>query len=72
MALGFTEDEVKEFGVEVSVETNTTTWKKNEVVEIPVGEKATGLIVEALKKADRELVLSFEMLDTYEKFIPTE
>ena len=70
LSLSFTEEQIKEWGITSDPETGTA-WKENAVVEIPIGEKATDIIVGAFKKLDREKKLTPEMIDTYEKFIPT-
>jgi hypothetical protein len=70
MNLGFTEKEVKKFNVRV--EGNQTLWDKNEEVDIPLGEKATDIVIASFKKMDAERQLSLEMMYTYEKFITTE
>ena len=64
-------EEVKEFGITSDLEARTTSWEKNGEAEIPIGEKATDIIVDAFKKLDREKKLAEEMIETYEKFIPT-
>ena len=71
LSLSFTEEEVKEFGITSDLEARTTSWEKNGEAEIPIGEKATDIIVDAFKKLDREKKLAEEMIETYEKFIPT-
>lgn len=71
LSLSFTEEEIKGWGLTVCPETGLTSWEKSEEVDIPIGEKATDIIVAAFKKFDREKKLTEEMLSTYEKFIPT-
>ena len=71
MGLSFTEEELKKWGiVEVPAE-GRITWEEDGKVEIPIGEKATDIIVDALKKRDREGNLPIQALEVYEKFIPT-
>lgn len=70
LSLSFTEEEIKEWGITSDPETGTS-WEKNGEAEIPIGEKATDIIVDAFKKLDREKKLAPEMIDTYEKFIST-
>ena len=73
MALSFTEEEVKKFKVVVDVESGTTNWEQgHEEVEIPMGEKATDIVVETFKGLDKKNLLHLEMMETYEKFITTE
>lgn len=69
LGLSFTEEELKKFGL--TTEDGETSWETNEETEIPIGEKATDIIVGAFKKLDREKKLRSEMVDTYEKFIST-
>ncbi|KKN62887.1 hypothetical protein LCGC14_0507400 [marine sediment metagenome] len=73
MTMSFTESEMKQFNLKIDDETGQTTWENAEDVEVPIGEKATDIIIEALGKLDQEGSLNPEMIDTYEKFIsPTE
>ena len=46
-------------------------WKQegDVAVEIPIGEKATDIIVEVLKKLDKEKKLTESHVDLYEKFV---
>ena len=72
MSLAFTEEEVKGWHIVSDVATMATTWDEDvEAVEIPIGEKATDIIVDAFKKLDQENRLVAEMIDTYERFIST-
>lgn len=69
-SIGFSEKEIKEFGLESDEETNQTTWESDEEVDIPIGEKATDIIVDALKKLNEEKKLPDTAIDLYDKFIP--
>ncbi len=72
MSLSFTEEEMKKWGI-VTNEEGGIRWGENaEEVEIPIGEKATDLIVVAFKKLDSEKKLQEDMMSAYEKFITTE
>lgn len=71
MTIGFNEDEIKKFGLKTSQETELTTWENDEEVDIPIGEKATDIIVDALKKLNAEKRLPDTAIDLYDKFIPT-
>ena len=72
MSLSFTEEEVKKWNIVYDPVLGSTTWdEKSGEAEIPIGEKATDIIVDAFKKLDSEKKLVPEMIDTYEKFIPT-
>lgn len=74
MSLAFTEEEVKEWNVVTDPDTWQTTWNKDAVgtVEIPIGEKATDIIVDAFKKLNKQNKLVEEMIDTYERFVTIE
>ena len=71
MSLSFTEDETKEWGVSEAPQGGTG-WDINGETEIPIGEKATDIVVDALKKRDREKKLPVQAMGVYEKFITTE
>jgi len=71
LSLSFTEEETKAWGITTNPENGKTSWKEDAVVEIPLGEKATDIIVDALKKLNREEKLPAESMSLYEKFIPT-
>lgn len=71
MSLSFTEEELKKWNIRVDPEQGFTLWDDSEDVEIPIGEKTTDIIVDALKKLDREKKLQPDMVGTYEKFIST-
>jgi hypothetical protein len=70
MALSFTEEEIKAWDIRSDPTNNRTTWKVEGVADIPIGERATDIIVAALKKLDREKKLSVQDMSVYEKFIP--
>lgn len=67
--LGITEAEFKEFNIEQKGA--MTTWNTDGEVEkeIKVGEKATDIIVEALRKLDDTDKLTDNHFSLYEKFI---
>ena len=80
-ALSLTETEFKEYGVRTAGQTlddgtvvpeGRIAWNAagNEPKDIPIGEKATDLIVEALKRLDREKQLTEQHIGLYELFIP--
>ena len=71
LSLSFTEEEMKTFGIETDPETGRNSWRDDGEVEIPIGEKATDIIVDALKKRNSEKKLPVEAVGLYEKFIPT-
>lgn len=75
MAVSFNEKEMKKFNLKIDDETGMTTWDNKNAgdIEIPIGEKATDIIVVAFEKLDKEGHINSEMIETYEKFIsPTE
>lgn len=67
--LALSEDEFKE--LEVKEEGGNITWnpEKDLGKEIPIGEKATDIIVVALKKRDRDGELTEQEIPVYERFI---
>ena len=69
--LSFSEDEIKLFGVHQ--EGDQVTWSYSnggtDDREIQIGEKATDIIVESLKKLDREEKLTEALVGVYEKFV---
>lgn len=70
-SLAFTEEELKEWEIVSDAEKQQTRWSLNAgVADIPIGEKAMDMIVEALTKLDKEKKLTENMLGVYEKFIP--
>jgi len=69
MALGLTEEELKNWNV-VQEETRVT-WDENGEAEIPIGEKAMGIIVDRLRDMDEKKQLTDQSVAVYEKFIPT-
>jgi len=71
LSLSFTEDEVKKFNLIVDAETELTTWENDEELDIPIGEKATDIIVDTLKNLSKEKKLPDTAIGIYDKFIPT-
>jgi hypothetical protein len=71
MSLSFTEEEIKTWEIASDLLTGRTTWKVEGVAEIPIGEKATDIVVASFKRLDKEKKLSVEDMSTYEKFILT-
>lgn len=70
MSLSFTEEEVTKWEITSNPKTNQTGWKENGEAEISIGEKATDIIVGALKKLDLEKKIPENAMGVYEKFIP--
>ena len=68
--LGFTENELKENNIK-QTDDGRTTWDSNSEKEIPIGEKATEMIAEALKELDEGKKLQSQHYTLYEKFVST-
>lgn len=71
LALSLSEEEIKAWGITSDPASGRTEWKDNGEADIPIGEKATDIIVDALKKLDKERKLPANAMSLYEKFIPT-
>ena len=71
MNLSYTEEQMKQWGIEANEETKMISWEENGEADIPIGEKATGIIVDALRKLDTEDKITEPAVSVYEKFIPT-
>ena len=67
--LALSEKELKDF--EVIQEGEQVKWntKGNEEIEIEIGEKATDIVIEALKQLDKEKKLTEQYFSLYEKFV---
>jgi DNA-directed RNA polymerase alpha subunit len=67
--LALNEDEFKEY--EVKEEEGNIVWNadKDDGKDVPIGEKATDIIIIALKKRDRDGELTEQEIPVYEKFI---
>ena len=72
MALSPSEEEFKEFGIKQNGE--TVTWNNKGIIEkgIPIGEKATDIIKDALDKLDKDKKLTVQHMSLYEKFMKGE
>ena len=68
MSLGLTESEFKEFGVVQKGETMSWNPKGAEEREIKIGEKASDILTEALKKLDEDKKLTNQHFSLFEKF----
>ena len=66
--LSFTEDEHKYYNFK-QAEGKVEWDNDNQEKEIPIGEKATDIVVDALKKLDEQKKLHMEHYSLYEKFI---
>jgi len=71
MNLSFTEGELKDWGIITDYEKGVINWEDNSEAEIPIGEKAMGIIVDELRDLEKKGKLQEGMIDIYEKFIPT-
>ena len=69
MSLAPSQEEITEF--EIKQDGVNTSWndKGKEDREIEIGEKATDIIIEALKKLDKEKKLTEQHYTIYEKFV---
>lgn len=67
--LAMTEKEFKEFDIKQVDEQVTWNLKGNEEKEVEIGEKATDLIVEALKELDKNKKLEQRHFSLYQKFV---
>ena len=69
-ALSFNEKEIREFGMTEG--DGRLHWKKSVDKEIPIGEKATDIIVSTLKKLDETHKLSEQTNHLYGRFIEND
>jgi len=67
--LGLSEEDYKEFEVEQKQDRIIWNKKGEEEREIKIGEKATDIIIESLKKLDEEKKLTEQHFSLYEKFV---
>jgi hypothetical protein len=70
MNLSYTEDELKKWDIDINEETNMISWKEDGERDIPIGEKATGIIVDELRMLDSQNKITSHTMPIYEKFIP--
>jgi len=68
-SLGLSEADYKEFDVKQQETQIVWNEKGNEDREIEIGEKATDIIIEALKKLDEEKKLNEQLFSVHEKFV---
>lgn len=71
MGLSYTEEETKKWTIQVDRDSQTISWKEDGEAEIPIGEKATSIILDELRKLDKQNQLTAKLMPIYEKFIPT-
>ena len=71
--LSFSEDEIKEYSIESHQEGEKvfTIWNQQKAKDkdVSIGEKATDIIVEALKKLDEDNKITEQTATLYEKFV---
>ena len=63
------EEDIKEGEIILSEDGQMITWKKMVEKDVPIGEKATDVVITALKKLDSEKVLEERHMSLWEKFI---
>ena len=70
-ALSFNEEELKVLQFKQDMERGTVQWNSeaDKPTEIQIGEKATDLIVDALKELDKQKKLTDQHFVLYEKFV---
>ncbi len=69
--LAFSEKELKDYGVVEDKEKQRVDWSSDAVVDIPIGEVASDLVVRAFRDLDKRKELPANLVELYEKFIPT-
>lgn len=62
-----TEEEIK--SVNLRTVDDKILWDNDFEVEVPIGEKATDVIVDSLKKLNRENKLTVQHISLYERFV---
>ena len=72
MGLSFTEEELKKWEIKDEPTAGRISWETDGEAELPIGEKATDIIVDSLKRLDKEKKLPVQAMGIYEKFITTE
>lgn len=70
MQLAFSEKEFKDYGI-IEHKDKRVTWKKSGFKEVQIGEKATEIICEVLKKIDEDGKVNEQNITLFEKFIKT-
>ena len=70
MNLSFTEEEREKWGIITNHETLMMHWEEDGEAEIPIGEIATSIIVDELRKLDKQDKITEKILVIFERFIP--
>jgi len=68
-SLSMSQTDLDEFEVKQAGEQVTWNEKGNEEREIEIGEKATEIVIDSLKKLDKEKKLTDRHFTVYEKFV---
>lgn len=63
------EEDLKEGGITLSEDGQQIFWKKMIEKDVPIGEKATDVVITALKKLDSEKALEDRHMALWEKFV---
>jgi len=63
------EEDLKEGDITLSEDGQQMFWKKMVEKDVPIGEKATDVVITALKKLDSEKALEERHMPLWEKFI---
>ena len=72
MNLSYTEEELVKWGIDVNRDTQVISWDEDGEADIPIGEKATGIIVDELRKLDTDNKITQPIMPIYEKFVPVD
>jgi hypothetical protein len=70
-ALAFSEEEIKDCNISENKEDMTIMWEKSVDKDVDIGEKATEIICNVLKKIDEEERVNDQNITLFEKFIKT-
>jgi len=68
--LYFSEDELREF--ELVEKDGRFEWQRSRAIEVPIGPKATEIIIAALTAMDTEERITDREFSLYERFVPEE
>ena len=67
LSLSFSEAEIKDFGI--TEKEKGISWKKSDDKDVDIGEKATEIISDVLRKLDKDGKLNEQDIPLFEKFI---
>ena len=70
-ALSFSEDEIKVLNFQQNIKEGTIQWNTaaDIIKDVAIGEKATDMVVDALKELDKQKKLTEQHIGLYEKFV---